>query len=276
MGNAHAANSISQLLRAMDGMRYMPMFNPVIAFFDESGKFEGTEIVCMGGCVVAPELVPVLTREWVDILEDVKLPFTSMKEAVHFKGPYLKWKDQPDKRDDALRRLANVLVTNRVGCIAATAPSVFFGSMSDAEKERLWRNTYYPAFESCIIGCLGHAGTEVRVFCDLAEEYSEKCVKLFHLLRKRRSDAKARCVGISFCDDEVTPCLQMADMVAYCGRTAESVSYAIDPIVSELSALLYSSDRKRGKVLYRTSADGLGDAELVWDQTDDDALSSNQ
>jgi hypothetical protein len=268
MDSIHASSmAITSWLRVMDGMRRMPLFNPVIAFFDESGKFSPIEdILCMGGCVMAPEMVPPITEAWADLLVKHKLPFTSMKEAISFRGPYHGWKDEPERRNVALRDFAELLIKFGVGCMAATTPNDRFVALSDEDKKRFWNSTYYPAFEACIVGCLGHAGTELRMFCDLAEEYSERCVKLFNLVRKKHPEGKTRCVGISFCDDEVTPCLQMADMIAYCGRAVESLQCSTDPIVSELAKMLYSSDRKIGKVVFQSSSDGLGDAKLAWEE----------
>ena len=134
-----------------------------------------------------------------------------------------------------------------------------------SEKERLWKNLYYPVFQGSVIGCLGHANADIRLICDLAEEYSEGCVRLFQLLRKKRAEAKCHCFGIAFADDEVTPCLQMADMVAYCGRANETISRENDPIAVEIASMLYSSDRRKGTVRYRLSEEGLGDAELIWE-----------
>jgi hypothetical protein len=235
----------------------MPILQPLHCFFDESGKLD-TEYASMGGvCLTALETQRV-TAEWTAVLEDNRLLHTSMKEALSLSGPYEG--REPKERNKILRHLAGVLLNNRVICIACAVANTQFGSLSESDKRKLWGKIYYPTFEACLLGCMARG--DVSLYFDLAEEFSEKCVKLFHRIRKRNPAAKARCFGISFQDDEVCPCLQMADMIAYCARTSSS-QYTRDPIVDELASKLMS-DRRQGTVMYYEPGE-LGDAFLEWD-----------
>jgi hypothetical protein len=128
MGSA-GRHDISTFLGLLDGATHMPLLNPWACFLDESGKFQDTEIVSIGVCVIRAEEVQPLTEKWASVLERNNLPFTSMKEAVNFKGPYFDWKSNPGKRDEVLRALAQVLIDARIGCLAGTAPSARFDTL---------------------------------------------------------------------------------------------------------------------------------------------------
>jgi hypothetical protein len=239
----------------------MPIIYPLHGFFDESGKLKDTESFCIGGCVMTAELRNLVTAQWAQVLFSESLSHTSMKDAINFHGPYREWKGQTERRDAVLRKLAGILMNNRVGCMSVSVKSSAFAALSQDEQEQLWKNIYYPAFEGVILGFLEHADADLTLYFDLAEEYSERCVKLFNLLRTKRPEAKKRCLGISFLDDEVTPCLQMADMISYCGRIVESELPSKHAIVNELIEALRSDDRRVGRVVYKTR---IGDGEVVW------------
>ncbi len=101
--------------------------------------------------------------------------------------------------------------------------------------------------------------------CDLAEEYSEKCVAAFHKMRKLRADIKARCVGIAFSDDERHAGLQAADMIAYCARAEaleQTDAKTMEPIVREIIDMFNAQDQSEHAVIYRLEGKGLGDGEF--------------
>ena len=57
------------------------------AHFDESGKLaDPAGVVAFGGCVGPQEAVHKLSLEWEQYLHGAGLSYTSMKDAVHFRG----------------------------------------------------------------------------------------------------------------------------------------------------------------------------------------------
>jgi len=105
--------------------------------------------------------------------------------------------------------------------------------------------------------------TDVHLVFDLSEQYSEKCVSLFHKLRRTKAEVKKRCLGLAFADDEVHAGLQIADMIAYCSRADAMRSIRTPvPIVEELISLFNSQDIEVGAVSYRLGGMGLGHGEL--------------
>jgi hypothetical protein len=247
----------------------MPIVPTVSLFLDESGKFQDSEVVSMGGLLLAPATNRDLSQSWTNRIESDGLPYTSMKDAINFTGPFYAWRADSGKeqrRDVLLNELASMICAAPALQISACMRSAQFRQLSQ-EQRKLFRNDlHYAVFESCVIGAVVHLSEwppTVMVACDLSEQYSEECVKLFHLLRKTKDAVKRRCSGITFADDEKVPALQMADMLSYCMRVSEMGTAAQPhPVVSRLIEKFAPEDRKQGMILYRTNGTGLGDAEL--------------
>jgi hypothetical protein len=242
----------------------MPYTNVVLAAFDESGKLNDSEVVAFGGCVGLPNTMGEFTKRWEALIKAERLPYTSMKEAIHFQGPFAVWKDMPERRDVLLRKLCGLVLETPMLRIVSPITTATFKALSPGFRKKLGNDPQYAGFEACVLGTLHqHASIGVHIACDLSEEYSEKCVRLFHRLRRLNPDAKDRCVGIGFADDEVNAPLQAADMIAYCAR-AHAVRDTIMPvpIVVELIELLNSQGVEERAVLYHVNGKGLGDGKL--------------
>jgi len=103
----------------------------------------------------------------------------------------------------------------------------------------------------------------LHIVCDLSEEYSEKCIKLFHKLRARNSLIKARCFGISFADDARHGGLQAADLIAYCSRADHlRATWEPEPIVEELITILATHKSPARWFVWKARAGGIGHGEL--------------
>jgi hypothetical protein len=235
------------------------------ACFDESGKWKDSAgVFVFAGIVIFQVPFQALTDKWAHSLKTADLSHTSMKEAMHFEGPYRKFKDNPSGRDAVLRNLAKDIMeapSIRVASSLETATLETFNALSSDEQKKFGGNPYYAAFEACILGALSpRVDTLVHIVCDLAEEYSEKCVSAFHELRRLRSDIKNRCVGIAFADDERHAGLQVADFIAYCARaeTLEKLGRVrAAPIVREIIDMFNTQDQTVHSVLYNLQGDWL-------------------
>ncbi len=238
--------------------------------FDESGKWTDSQgVFVFAGIVIGQKPLENLTDKWAHRLRRDELSHTSMKEALHFEGPFRKFKDDPSKRDAVLRDLAEYIMkapSLRVASTLETATLEAFRALSQDEQKKMGNNPYYGAFEACVLGALSpRVDTLLHIVCDLAEEYSEKCVAAFHKMRRLRSDIKNRCVGIAFADDETHAGLQVADLIAYCAR-AETLDklgrVASAPIVREIIEMFNIQDQSEHAVVYRLAGKGLGDGKF--------------
>jgi hypothetical protein len=155
----------------------------------------------------------------------------------------------------------------RIASSIETATNEMFKKFSPSEQKKMLGNPYYAGFESCIVGALSQrVDTLLHIVCDLAEEYSEKCVTAFNKMRKMRSDIKNRCVALAFADDETHAGLQIADLIASCARAEILEKLGIRPaapIVRETIDAFNTQGHTESTVIYRMEGQGIGDAELV-------------
>ncbi len=240
----------------------------VQACFDESGKLKDTAFVAFGGCIFFPQVLRDFARKWEQRLKSEGLAHTSMKEAIHFKGPYLKWKNCPEKRDSLVLDLVDLLAESSTIRISAAISTDEFKNLSHSFREKMRFDPQFGMFEAVVLGALQgsvhpQAKVSLHIVCDLSEDFSEKCVSLFHLLRKNHAEVKDRCVAIGFADDEVHVGLQAADMVSYCARAHVARNVVpLDPLVEQIIARFAAQDRTDSSVFYRINGNGLGDAIL--------------
>jgi hypothetical protein len=239
----------------------MSLLPTAVACFDESGKFKGTDVVAVGGCVAMPETLRQITKQWDERLTVERIPFTSMKDAVHLHAHFASWKDS--RRDEFLWDLANIITDAPMMRVYTTIRTATFKAMAQEQRKRLGNDPHYASMEGCIRAALDADRIHLQVICDLSEEYSEECLRLYLKIMRRQSEAKARCVGISFQDDEVNPGIQIADMIAYCHRAdATRDTVTPPPVVDKIITLFKSQDRQMGHALYSTEGKGLGDGRI--------------
>jgi len=242
----------------------------VHACFDESGKWvDSAGVFVFGGIVIFQNSLKLLADEWVKRLGVDGLPHTSMKEAMYFEGPYKALKDDSGKRDAILRDLANLIAAApslRVATPMERTTLDAFKALPRSDRKKLGDDPYYAGFESCIVGALqSRPDILLHIVCDLAEQYSEKCVAAFHKMRRMQPTIKARCLAIAFADDETHVGLQAADMIAYCARAevlAKSGKMELAPVVREVIEIFNGQDQSSHAVVYRTEGKGLGDGEF--------------
>jgi hypothetical protein len=251
------------------------IIKPLVAvgYFDESGKWKDSDgVFVFAGFVGFPPFIEKLTTAWGERLSADKISHSSMKDAVNYHGCFAHLKNSPEVRDRVLRDLALMFVEARstmlmVRSSLERATLEGFHALPKKDQDKFGGNPYYAAFESCILGALdSRSDILLHTVCDLAEEYSEKCVKAFHKMRKRNSVVKNRAVGLAFSDDTWAPPLQLADMLAFCAR-AEALKMAgtkePQPIVSELIEILQPPDAEEHHVLYRLQGELGGSGEGV-------------
>jgi hypothetical protein len=244
-----------------------------VACFDESGKYRDSEkVFAFAGIQTFPDALRDFTTAWEACLEEAKLDYTSMKEAMHLTGPYKQYRERHSERDAIIKRLAKLVVNAPMRQIASPLDSTVveqFNALPPEEKKKLGGEPYYAAFETCLIGCLqDRTDTAVHVICDIADEYSAKCVTAFQKIRSARADYASRCVGICFKDDKKCPGLQAADMVAYCHRQDvlhNTQGKVLHPLVAEIFSWFGLRDQSEQAVGYLVGGIGLGGGEIATD-----------
>lgn len=206
----------------------------VTAFFDESGKLADTEVVAFGGIVAPQSKMLAFANEWDRALRENGLTYFSMKEAMHYQGPFSTWKGRERERNELLKRLLSLTgMTNRVFCGVTSAE---FKALPPERGSELVDPTYM-CFEACIkLTVIQNPQVAIAVTYDLSEQYAERCLALYHKLRRQHPQVKQQCFAIHFADDECLPQLQAADLVAGIHRTAKTGDDK-HPILSELDAM---------------------------------------
>jgi hypothetical protein len=114
------------------------------AFFDESGKLANSEVVAFGGCAGPMNAAAEFSHDWEAFLVSNGLMYTSMKDAMHFRGPYLGWKDNSGKRDDVLRGLAQLLADSKLLMIATPMTTAEFKGRDAATRPSLRQTRLQP------------------------------------------------------------------------------------------------------------------------------------
>jgi hypothetical protein len=210
---------------------------------DESGKLNDCAVVAFGGCLAHASTMQSFAGKWDEVLGD--LPYISMKEALTFNGPFKCFKDDPAELYALLRRLARL---GREVCRVDVAITTAHFKTLPQSVRREFGNPVYYGFEACIRMSLKKipSNAALLVECDLSEEYSEKCIRLFHKLRRDYPDIKERTAALQFGDDQLRRPLQFADMVSYCSRAdAMRAVRQPQPIIDELVAILKSPNREK-------------------------------
>src|SRR5260370_39230283 len=166
-----------------------------------------------------------------------------------------------NKRDKLVLDLATLIYRAPMIRLVSPATSSGFRSLPDGQRKKLGGDLQYPVFESCLKGSLDlNPEFGLVITCDLSEQYSAGCLKLFHKIRMQDPDARKRLLGIHFADDKSHAGLQAADMVVYCAR-ADATRDVIERhlIVAEIIGMFHSQLQAEGQFTYTLEGSGLGD-----------------
>lgn len=191
-----------------------------IAAFDESGKLADTQFVVFAGSISTPEQWQFVSVNWNAVLQKSGIQYLSMKEAMHCRGQFLKWKDRLRERDALLVSLAEMFHQSIALHVAAPIDSNAFKALPH-EARRLLKNPVYCGFQACVHGLMAavqNPAMKIALQCDSSEEYAVQCLRLYLKMRAHDAEFKNRCVSITFSEDQHYPPLQAADMLAYCVR----------------------------------------------------------
>ena len=215
------------------------------AFLDESGKFSNKEVVGLAGLVGESQHWHEFQTKWLARLTEDGLNYSSMKNALYFTGEFESWRGDELRRDALLHDLCQLILEQPLLRIVAIVKSSDFKRLPEVEQKRLGNDPIYAAFEGMVVQILASAPDATLHICyDLSEEYSEKCVKLFHKLRVLVPLAKDRCAAIAFADDTLHAGIQAADMMASCLRSEHTPSESPAEIVLKLAERFRTQGRR--------------------------------
>lgn len=217
------------------------------AFFDESGKFHDKTAVSFAGCIGFRKDIEYLSDRWTRVLNDNCVAYISTSEAMCYRNEFRGWTTREAERDELLLSLAKIGRQYLCGFIGWSMTSEKFRSLPEFQRFGL-TDPAYMGFEACVNVAVDQAQKNSRhvvdFYCDLSEQYSNKCVTLFNKIRVRRPDVKRVIRSITFADETQFPPLQLADMYAYCMRELESGS--TKPLILEiLNQFGYRPDKRQ-------------------------------
>ena len=124
------------------------------------------------------------------------------------------------------------------------------------QARRLLKNPQYCGFESCIrqVAASLPDNYVASLMCDCSEEYAVECLKMYIRLRKNDKQFNSRCVSLTFCEDENSPALQAADMLAYSLRADYSRGVSRPPkVIDDLLDIFRSDGEIKRDVTYKFS-----------------------
>lgn len=249
LSSLRGVHAIGEMVRPK---RRAELVATVVAAFDESGKLADTQYVVFAGSVATYEEWDVVSGKWKNLLANAQVDYLSMKEAMHSHGQFEGWKEKEKDRDDLLIALAEMFHSLIKYHVATPIESSQFRKLPPAVK-KLLKNPQYCGFESCMRQVAGSLPDDyvVSLMCDCSEEYAVECLKMYLRLRAGDQQFKSRCVSISFCEDENSPALQAADMLAYSLRADYSRETSDPPkVVNELLRIFRSDGEIRRRVTY--------------------------
>jgi len=238
-------------------------------YFDESGKLSDPNpgIVAFAGCISTYDGWQSLSNRWNEIFDQVGIRSLHMKEVMSFRGDWRQFKDKEPERDDVLVELAKAVYKSSFFLLAAPMLSQEFLALPQAEQPRL-KNLQYCGFETCVKGLSDSISTsitgpvKVQLICDLSEEYSSECLKLFIRLRRANKPLANLFPALTFGVDEGLLPLQVADMYAYCCRKHHIQRNGLDTMPAVISGLFDAlhggSGTEEGHMIYRAGKIDLG------------------
>jgi Protein of unknown function (DUF3800) len=236
------------------------------AFFDESGKLADTKVVAFAGCIAGYPEWEVMGNKWMALIRG-KVAYVSMKDAIHFTGPFEGWRNRVDERDALLEQLAELAIDHISYWIPFVMTEDDFNRLPQSQRKQ-FKSPSYMGFEACVRAIADHnKNQQFVVIYDSSEEYSALCLKMYHRMRRQNPNVKEHCASITFAEDQRLPPLQLADMMAYCSRANTLKDrQPIPPIVERLYSILNKYECVgRYDLVYRHEDDlGEGSIERTW------------
>jgi Protein of unknown function (DUF3800) len=193
--------------------------------FDESGKYNDSEVVIFAGFFATSDQWTDFGRKWHALLRKEGLTWLHMVDAVQMNDEYAKFRSRTSDLDSLLLSLTEVICEHAIEGTINRISMKEFRTLDQAVYHR-YKDPFYYAFEGGI-EALSKSPTlgphdRFNLICDDSEEYSTECLKAYRRLCKLNPDIANKFGMICFGDDKMYSPLQAADMLAYCFRRVSS------------------------------------------------------
>lgn len=214
---------------------------------DESGKLKNTACVVFAASHFRSDEMASFNRQWQGRLKDAGVRYLHMKDAMRFGGEFSGWMDRDSDRDEFLETLATLVCQRADYHTLAIMNSEQFGALPIDERRRL-KDPVYAGFDGLLKNIVSDASRfgardyQFNLVYDMAEEYSDRVLKMFVKQRRLGSAYHRFFPSLTFADDEMSPPLQAVDMIAYCQREEVEQGARARPIVKRIMEVLRSGD----------------------------------
>jgi hypothetical protein len=190
------------------------------AYFDESGKFQDSNFICLTGYIASDGQWEAFCKEWVGLLQKHDIPYIHMKNFIALQGEYKKKGWSHADRDKILEEFINVIRRNVLAGFGIGLDAQYYRSLDQESKKRLGRDPGLFCFERLIRRIVdkliksGHEPSISMVFDD-DQHYAMNCYARWCKLKKRNPGLGNRISTMCFADDKVFQPLQGADILAH-------------------------------------------------------------
>lgn len=189
-------------------------------YFDDSGhEYDSTALSCsLGGYVGTNENWKYFEEEWPKVLSNYDIKYLHMKEFAHFRGPFKKFKNEPNCRASLLKALIKVIKDSNIIGFTST---IYLDKLNELNK----RKNRFIAFAVNMYSCLWCISNKwpnkvIELKFDKTEKFNTKKNKAedfakrdsFYYERYKYIDATKINEKLSSID---IPALQAADLLAY-------------------------------------------------------------
>ena len=189
------------------------------AYFDESGKFQNTDFVCIAGYVSDDPGWESFTKLWGEMLRRHGVSAVHMKDLVALQGEYKDLGWTHTEKDKLIDEAISLIKAKALAGFGVAVNTKYWRSMSPEARKRIG-DPHMLCFQRIIklvIKNLTKAGITypIAAIFDDSEEYGVRCYRMMSQLRREVPEVKERIGSISFADDQIYYPLQAADMIAY-------------------------------------------------------------
>lgn len=189
------------------------------AYFDESGKYQDSDFICLAGYISDDDRWSVFCTEWAGLLAKHHIPYVHMKNFMVLQGEYKELGWTADHRDMVLREFFDVIRRNIMAAFLIGFDAKHYRSMS-VEARKCFGDPVVFCFQRLIesvvkrVSRLGSETKVVMVFDD-DEDYAMRCYRLWCDLRTSTPEMGTYIPSVCFADDKVFAPLQGADILAH-------------------------------------------------------------
>ena len=190
------------------------------AYFDESGKFQDSNFICLTGYIADDDQWERFSTEWVGLLERHHIPYVHMKHMIALQGVYKELGWTHEHRDKVLDQFIEVIQRNILAAFAIGLDAKAYREMSAESKNRLGGDPFLFCFVRLInkvVTTLEKKGQDspITMVFDNDQAYAMKLYSLWYKLRKMNPEHGKKIGAMCFADDTIYQPLQGADVLAH-------------------------------------------------------------